>query len=297
MPRTRSNPHRVIAALVLVQIFFGLHYPAAKLLLIEIAPRGWALIRVSVAAVVLLLAVRPLGGRLPTDWPTLWRLALYAIFGVGLNQVLFVEGLSRTTVIHSSLMVTTIPVGTLLFAALAGRERFTPRKALVLAVGSAGVLLVIRPDLSSLLATSVVGDGLTLLNALSFSLFLVLSKPLLDRTEPIGATAALFGFGTLWIVAAGIPDLLALDPSRVSPRAWMLGIYIILFPTAVAYLLQYWALARVESSKVAFFIYLQPLIAASFSMIFLGEQPGSSVLLGGLLIFAAVYLALRRGQV
>jgi drug/metabolite transporter (DMT)-like permease len=79
----------------------------------------------------------------------------------------------------------------------------------------------------------------------------------------------------------------------VSPRTWWLALYIVLGPTAVAYLLTYWALARVESSTVALFIYLQPVIATSFSVLFQGARPDAATLTGAGLIFGAVYLALR----
>jgi drug/metabolite transporter (DMT)-like permease len=141
------------------------------------------------------------------------------------------------------------------------------------------------------------GDLLTLSNALSFSLFLVLSKSLLSRTDAISATAVLMAFGTAWIALVGWPELLALDVGAVSASTWALVGYIIVFPTAGAYLLQYWALTRVESSVVAFFIYLQPLVATTLSVLLFGERPALRVFIGGALIFAGVYLALRRAPI
>ena len=70
-----------------------------------------------------------------------------------------------------------------------------------------------------------------------------------------------------------------------------------MFPTALAYLLSLWALARVESSKVAFFIYLQPLIAASLSFAILGERLDAVTLGGAGLLVLALYIALRSGPV
>ena len=67
-----------------------------------------------------------------------------------------------------------------------------------------------------------------------------------------------------------------------------------MFPTAAAYVLQYWALARVDSSVVAFFIYLQPVLATLLSVVWLGERPGLSVFGGGTLIFGGVWLVLAR---
>ena len=91
-----------------------------------------------------------------------------------------------------------------------------------------------------------------------------------------------------------MPALGGFDPTAVPGRIWALGAFIVVFPTALAYLLNFWALARVESSLVALFIYLQPLIATSLSILLLGEGLDGGMVGGALLIFAAVWFALRR---
>ena len=285
---------RVHVALVLVQLFFGLHYLAAKLVLADIPPRLWALIRVSCAALILFAAARVAGKRLPSSPKVLGQLALFSLFGVVINQVCFVEGLYRTTLVHSSIIMTTIPVATLLFGVLLGRERLNGRKVASLIVALAGVLLVIGPTAADMNDMRLLGDGLTLINALSYAFFLVISRRLLSRIDPLGATVVILGFGSLGMLLPGLTALPGFDPAQVTPRTWLLGAFIVLFPTAGAYFLNYWALARLESSVVAFFIYLQPLIATTLSILFLGERLTPSIVAGAALIFCSVYLALRR---
>ena len=77
--------------------------------------------------------------------------------------------------------------------------------------------------------------------------------------------------------------------ATVSSTAWLLIAYIIVFPTALAYVMQYWALARVDSSVVAFFIYLQPVIATTLSVVLLHERPGFAVLCGGAYAFILMH--------
>jgi len=294
----------VVGALVLVQVFFGLNYLAAKILLEFIPPRAWAVLRVVPAAIILLVAARLLGRRLPAERKDLWRLAAFSVFGVVINQICFVEGLYRTTPAHSSIIMTSIPVGALLFGVLLGRESLTPWKLVSLALSFAGVLLVIVAGSGSVAlgafsdiggARTMVGDILTLVNALSYSFFLVISKRLLTRVDPLGATAVLLSFGSLGILLVGWPELMGFSPAGVPPRIWALAAYIVIFPTALAYLLMYWALARAGSYLVALFIYLQPLIATALSAVLLGERIGPGVVAGGALIFVGVYLALRPG--
>jgi len=284
----------VTASLIAVQVFFGFHYLAAKLVLAEMTPPAWAFSRIAAAAVVVwavcLLTHRPL----PRE-PKVWGLlAVYSIFGVGINQICFVEGLSRTTPTHSALMNTTIPVATLVFAVLFGQERIRGRKVAAMMLAMAGVLLVIRPWAAEIPLAIQTGDLLTLVNATSFSFFLVISKRLLSRIDALAATAILLTFGALAIGILGFRPLLRVDPGELSTSFWWLAVFIVLLPTAAAYLINYWALGKVESSLVAFFIFLQPALAASLSWVFLGERPTVVTILGAALIFLGVGMTVRR---
>jgi drug/metabolite transporter (DMT)-like permease len=287
---------RVAVALTLVQIFFGLHYLAAKGVLEHVPTRAWAATRVVAAAGVLFAAAWVTKARIPRSRADLPKLALYALFGVAVNQVCFVEGLARTTPIHSSLVNTTIPVGTLLFATLARHERFTLLKIVSLAVSFAGVLLVLRPDAAALRGGQLLGDVLTLINALSYSFFLVISRKYLARTDPLGATAMMLGLGAIPILLFSIPDWRGFDPAAVPALTWGLAAFIVIFPTAGAYLLASWALARVESSMVALFIYLQPVVAVTLSAALGTGRPSTLDLVGGALIFLGVFLTVNRGR-
>ena len=122
----------------------------------------------------------------------------------------------------------------------------------------------------------------------------MLFKRLAGRIDALSGTAVLLAFGTVGVAGIGLHDLMALDFSAVSPGTWGLAAYIVLFPTAGAYLVSLWALARVESSVVALFIFVQPLIAATLSALILRERPTPLVWFGASFIFAGVYFALRR---
>jgi drug/metabolite transporter (DMT)-like permease len=289
-PRERAA---VVSALVAVQVFFGIHYLAAKVLLETIPPRVWAPLRVTGGAVILLVAARLLGRAFPRGAADWGRLALFSIFGVVVNQICFVEGLRRTTATHSAIINTAIPVMTLVFAVLLGRETIDRRKGFSLALALAGVLLVVRPERASIGAATLAGDLLTLVNGTSYAFFLVITKRLLARVDPLAATGVLMGFGAIFIGAWGAPALAGFDWSSVGPAVWANAAFIVLVPTAGAYFLIYWALARAESSLVALFIYLQPLIAGVLAAAFLGERVGPTTIAGALLLFAGVALATR----
>jgi len=284
---------RVIFGLTLIQVFFGIHYLAGKLVMREIPPRAWAAIRVIGAALLLLAVARSLGRRFPRAPRDLALLALFSFFGVAVNQVCFVEGLSRTTAIHSAIINTLIPAWTLFFAVLLGRESPTMRKTASLILAVAGVILVIRPERATLSPTTFVGDLLTMLNSMSYSFFLVVSKRTMQRVDALAATALMFAFGAVPIVLFGASALVRFDFASVTAGAWLWAAFIVAFPTAGAYVLISWTLARAEASLVALFVYMQPVIATILGIAFQHEKLTLRTVAGALLIFAGVYLALR----
>jgi drug/metabolite transporter (DMT)-like permease len=289
----RNERTRVLVALTLIQVFFGVHYLAGKIVLHEIPPRAWAVLRIAGSAALLVALVRLLGRRFPRAPRDLALLAVFSIFGVAINQVCFVEGLARTTSIHSAIINTLIPAWTLLFAVALGREGMTFRKGASLALSLLGVLLVIRPERASLSSETFVGDLLTTANSISYSFFLVISKRTMHRVDALAATALMFVFGALPIAAFGGRELLSLDLTAVTASAWFWGAFIVIFPTAAAYVLISWTLARAEASLVALFIYLQPVIATLLGITFAGEELTARTVAGALIIFGGVYLALR----
>jgi drug/metabolite transporter (DMT)-like permease len=288
-----SERIRVVTALTLIQIFFGVHYLAGKILLKEMPARAWAGLRVVATAILLLAIARAMGRRFPRAPRDLALLAVFSVFGVAINQVCFVEGLSRTTAIHSAIINTLIPAWTLFFAVLLGREAPTARKAASLVLAVAGVLLVIRPERATLSSSTFVGDLLTTLNSMSYSFFLVVSKRTMHRVDALAATALMFVFGAVPILAYGAPAIARFEFGTVTAGAWFWAAFIVVFPTAGAYVLISWTLARAEASLVALFVYLQPVIATILGIAFQHETLTLRTVAGALLIFAGVYLALN----
>lgn len=283
----------VLFALAGVQVVFGTHYVAGKMVLEHIPALPWAALRVTGAAALLLLLVAVRREPIPTDRLTLQRFAGFAVLGVVINQVCFVLGLSRTTPIHSSLINSSIPILTLLLAILGGRERVTLRRAAGFAVALAGVLVLLRVWSFDTGSPLVRGDLITLVNSLSFSAFLVVSKPQLERTPALPATCLLFVLGAPMVAGVAAPGLAALDFAAVPASVWLLAAYIVVFPTVLAYFVNYWALRRAASSLVAFFVYLQPLAAASFAATFLDEAITIHLIVSFLLVAGGIALVAR----
>jgi drug/metabolite transporter (DMT)-like permease len=300
---SRASESGALFALLGVQLLFGLHYLAAKTITETIPPRPWALMRAASAGLVLLLFLAARRMPLPRGPGTFRRFLGLGLLGVAINQWLFVEGLHRTTPGHSALINTSMPVLVVLIALVMGRERPTPLRLARIAITMVGVLWLVAPGAFAVRAglagaadshlAEFRGDLMTTVNSLSYSLFLVVSKPVFERERTLPAAALLLLCGALWLLPLGLPGLLTLDFGAIGVRTWLLGAFIVLGPTVGAYALNTFALKRLDASVVAFFIFLQPLIATTLSIARGYERPTPRLFVAAAIVFTGVFVALR----
>jgi len=260
-----ASPARVRAVLVTVQLLFGINYLVSKSVVSALDPAAWAALRATSALAILALLARLGGRRLPRGRDLL-ALAGCALLGVTFNQILFLEGLSRTTPAHSALICSQIPLFTLVGALILRSERLTARKLVGLLVGMVGVLVLLEADRFHLDARYLAGDLLTLANAVSYGLFVAFGGRVMRRHDPLGATTVVFAFGALGVLLYGGDDLLRAPLGSLEARIWLGMAFVVLGATVATYFLNLWALKRTEASRVALFVFLQPVVATTLSV-------------------------------
>jgi drug/metabolite transporter (DMT)-like permease len=294
-PRGGESPWTVHAALATAQTGFALFPIFGKLALVSISPFVLAAIRV-VSAAVLLELVRRASRVQPIPRADRGRLLLFALLGVSFNQVFFILGLSMTTAIHTSILMASIPVFTLATAALLRHETLTARAVAGMVLAGTGAILLLSARGFDWQSRYFRGDLLLLANCLFYSLFLVLSRPILSRLEPLTFVAAIFRYGALPIVFVSLPAMRSFSPSAVTVTAWTSLAAIVLFSTAIPYFLNTWALARTDASRVAAYVFFQPLVASGLAMLVLRERPGWTTAAAALLIFSGLAVSIRRAR-
>lgn len=287
---------KVHAALAGAQTGFALFPIFGKLALVSIPPFALAAIRVVTSAVMLEVVRRmsPEERLAPSDRG---QILLFALLGVSFNQVMFIFGLSLTTAINTSILISTIPVFTLVAAVLLGREHTTPRAIAGMVLAGAGALVLLNAERFEWSSRYFRGDLLILGNGFFYSLYLVLSRPILARYRPLTFTSAVFRWGAPPIVLASIPALARFSPAKVSPTAWWSLGAVVVFCTVIPYLLNSWALARTQASRVASYVFLQPMIASTLAIVILGERPGWRTAIAAALIFGGLAVTLKPPRV
>jgi drug/metabolite transporter (DMT)-like permease len=282
-------------ALGFVAVLFSANYILGKIALAHFDPLAFAWLRVSGSFLCLIVVyARHATPRVPFSKRE-WRLLIvYSLLGIVLNQILFISGLARTTAQHAAILIVTIPVFTLLIALILRREAGSPARLAGILLAAGGALSIILRSAGGDGAASLTGDVMILANSLFYAAYLVLSKPLMSRHSAIRVITLLFGFGTVLMVPFSARAVLNQNWSGIAGSAWLALLLVILGPTVGAYLINGWALARADSSLVAAYVYLQPLLASIMAAAFLGERMETSTALGAVLIFAGVWLVSRR---
>ena len=272
---------------------FGTWPIFGKIALRVLPSTGLVAFRAAGAAVAFVILRQAIGRAQKIRKPDYLRFALYAVLGVVLNQFLFVKGLSLTTVINATLLGTTIPVFTLLVSLALGYDHLTIRKALGILLAAAGVIYLLYPE-QNFSGDSAFGNLLIVLNSISYGAYLAISKDMLKRYGALTVITWIFIFGSIATIPVGGYALAGTSLNAVGVGVWLVVLYIILVPTVGAYYLNAWALARVEPSTVAVYIYLQPLIAFALAPLILNEKWNSRTWLASALIFSGVAIVTWR---
>lgn len=279
-------------ALVLVQVMFASLAVVGRLIL-PVVPAGVLVtFRILGAAAALLLFNALRGGPWLRDPRLLGRIAVAGLLGVTANQSLFLFGLRHTTAVNATILVTTVPVFTVLGSLLLGLERPSALKLAGIGLAAVGAIVLVDPLRLTLGPGEALGNLLILCGMMCYAAYFLVSKPVVARHDPVTVSAYVMLFSAIGVLPIGVPALARADLTGIPLSTWWLVGYVVVFPTIFTYFLNLWALRRVSSGTVATFIYLQPLFAALASPWVLGEAVGTRTIVAGLVIFAGLGLVI-----
>lgn len=254
-------------ALFVVQVMYGANYVVAKGLMPDVVgPNGFILIRV-IGAVALFWAILSFM-RERIDRKDFVRLAICGFFGVALNQLMFFNGLMLTSPLNAPVIMTTTPILVLALSALILKEKVRLVQIIGVIVGGIGSVFFILMNEEGGFASST-GDILILVNATSYSFYLVLVKPLMQKYKPLTVISWVFTFGLLYVLI-WLPSGQELSLVAWSELSWVelaQIIFVVIGVTFTPYLLNVYAMRQLSPSIAAVYIYLQPVIAAGFVLL------------------------------
>jgi drug/metabolite transporter (DMT)-like permease len=287
---TRRDLVRVHASLLAVQVLFGLWPVAGAAVLDRISPGALVGYRLLLGAPLLALAARLFSEKLPS-LPDLGRLAVLGAFGIAINQVLFVEGLARAGPVNASLSILLLPATTLVIAAILGHERAAPRRWVGVALAFVGAGLLVHVERFDFGNRAAVGNLMLIGNVGAYATFIVLARPVFERLGALRGIAWVFVLGGMEALPFTLGDVFRTPWGSLPLWAFGSLAFILFGATLATYVLNAYALRRVESSVVAVYVYVQPIIASVASWFFLEIAPTRRTLVAGAIIVVGVALS------
>ena len=287
----------LLAATAASAIYAVNHTLAKGLMPDVIQPFGFILLRVSGAALLfwIISLFYPSEKIDRSDW---FRIIACAFFGMVLNMLLFFKGLSLSTPINSSVVITLVPVLLLVMSFFFLKEKITWLKILGIGLGLIGALLLIlfgiktqtnAPNIS-------LGNFFFIINATSYSIYLITVKPLVSKYSSITLMKLFFIFAVIINLPIGISEFTKVDwPNLTFDSAWKLT-FVVIGTTVLTYLFNIYALKQLRPSTIGAFIYLQPVLATFFAVIMGADSLTTLRVLAAVLIFTGVFLSSRKSK-
>ncbi|MBQ4913166.1 EamA family transporter [Maribacter sp. MMG018] len=275
---------------------YGLNHTIAKGVMPNyVQPFGFIMLRVSGAA-LLFWIFSFLGPKEKIEKRDWGRIFICSIFGMVINMLAFFKGLQLSTPINSAVLVTMTPIIVVALSALLIKEKITWQKACGILLGFIGAVLLIllgsetRQDAPNI----PLGNILFIVNALSYGVYLILIKKLIEKYHPFTLMKWLFTIAIVINLPITYHELIAIQWSIMPIDAYMAIAFVIIGTTFLTYLFNAFALTQLKASTVSAFTYLQPLIGIIFAMLTGKDHLSLTKGFAALLVFAGVYLASRK---
>ena len=278
-------------ALLLVSLLYGINYSVLKIVIPEyLGAYGFIVFRVLISTVIFWLI--HLFFKEKIDWKEDgWRLVLCGLTGVSINQLLFFKGISLTSAVNGSIIMTLTPIIVLVWAAILTKEKITSLKITGILIGMVGAWIIVYNSDGK--GGNMIGNLLVFINGSSYACYLVLVKPMMTKYKPMTVVTWVFTFGLVAVIPVGFTEALAIFPIDFPIKVWWSSAYSILGVTVLLYGLNAWTLSRVNPSVVGTFIYLQPLFATLTAVFFFEEVFLSKHILAMAFVFTGVWLVSR----
>jgi len=282
------------AALFVAYVIFGLNTPIAKSVLEHgeiCSAMALTFYRLGGAA-VLFWALSLFTKKESVPFRDLLILFGAGFFGIFINQLTFIVGLSHTSPIDASVITTTGPIMTMILAAFILKEPVTWKKALGVLVGAGGALLLIlsSAETGNQHQTTIFGGVLCLLSSLSFSIYLTAFKKIILKYNPVTLMKWMFLFSAVCCLPFSWKDIVVVHYAIIPVNIYLRIIYVVALATFFAYLLVPVGQKLLRPTIVSMYNYIQPIVSSVVAVIVGMDRFGLVKGIAAALVFLGVYI-------
>lgn len=226
----------------------------------------------------------------PKDLPKIFVASMLGLF---LTQVSFLKAITLATSIDVSIANTCTPIMTMFVAAIALKEPITGKKIGGVLMSLAGVLLLIFNSVGlggGASETKPMGIVLTVVNALTFALYLGIFRPLIAKYNVVTFMKWMFLFSMLVALPFNARHLAQVPFGQMESKVLWQVAYVVVCATFVAYFLIPVGQKRLRPTLVSMYNYTQPIIATLISIIIGLDRMTWQKVVAMVLVFTGVWI-------
>lgn len=287
-----KNLHGHLFALT-ANVMWGLMSPIGKSALQEFSATSVTTFRmVGAAAAFWILSI--FCKQEHVDHRDMLKIFFASLFALVFNQGVYIFGLSMTSPIDASIVTTTLPIVTMIIAAIYLKEPITNLKVLGIFVGAMGALtLILSSQTAGSGNGSIIGDLLCLVAQISFSIYLTVFKGLSQKYSPITLNKWMFIYASMCYIPFSYQDVAGIQWAEVSTAAYVQIGYVVIGGSFLAYIFIMTAQRLLRPTVVSMYNYMQPIVASIAAIIMglgvFGWEKGIAVAL----VFLGVYIVTK----
>ena len=286
--------------LFLMAFFWGGAFVAGRSIAAALDPFSAAFLRFAMATVVLgiihrirkpplrnILTLRQIAG-----------LALLGLTGIAVYNVCFFTGLKLISASRASAIITNNPIMVLFLSILFLRERVGFLNILGILLSVAGASIVIfRGNIDLMLRGSLGKGEMAILGCvISWAVYSVLGKKLLNAISPLQATYYATLFGTVFLCFPAFRNGAVVRMVHLNLQTWLSLLYLACCATVLGFVWFYDGVKTIGPARASQFVNLVPVNAFVLSYFFLHEQLTISLLTGTVFVIAGVLITQQSGS-
>jgi drug/metabolite transporter (DMT)-like permease len=265
----------------------------AKTVTADVHPVVLTFLRNSISLIAMLVMFLVREKRIKVEREDILALIWLSFLAVPMNQFLYLYGIKFTLASNGALLYAMTPAMLLILSAVFLNERMTPMKILGVITAFLGISIVMFEKGIDLSSDYFYGNMMIFFAVIAWALFAIQGKKLVKKYGAFHITALSMIGGALMFLPVGGYYFAVNGMPMITPGNWGSILYLSLITSVVSYMLWFYALGRMDTTKVAVFANAQPILTTILAVTFLDQPLTSAFLIGGTITIAGVLLTQR----
>ncbi|MBA4312512.1 MAG: hypothetical protein C0417_07760 [Chlorobiaceae bacterium] len=263
----------------------------AKVVVKDIDPVSLTMLRSGIAAIALLLIMYIRRIKLQFERADWKKIIFLSTLAIPINQFLFLYAIKYTTPANAALLYATTPAMVLVLSIILGREKAILKRMIGIGIAFVGVLIVIFEKGVDVHADYTIANVVIFVAVIAWALYTIQGKEMILKYGALKTSSSTMVIGTILYLPIGAWNTINFSYQSLTIYHWLGLLYLAIMTSIFAYVLWYYALSRIEATRVTIFMNLQPVLTTLLSVLLLGQSITVAFVIGGVIALSGVIIA------